>query len=93
MLETVVSERERAQQTYEDKVGSGETAVIGGFTKSQKDMFRITIGNFPPLSSAELKVFYFQQLEIEDLSLCLKVPMSYIPRYMGDIAKYITTGV
>ena len=56
-------------------------------------MLRINIGNFPPLSSAVLRVFYYQQLDIEDVSYCLKVPMTYIPKYMGNIANYINSGV
>lgn len=53
---------------------------------------RINIGNFPPLSNAVLKVHYYQHLEIEDLSYCLRVPTTYIPKYIGDIARFINTG-
>lgn len=52
-------------------------------------MVRVVIGNFPPLAEAEIKLNYHQELEIEDASYCLRIPMSYIPKYMGDIASYI----
>ena len=48
-------------------------------------MVRIMIGNFPPLSEAIIKVYFYQMLETEDISYCLRVPMSYVPKYMGDI--------
>lgn len=56
-------------------------------------MIRVNIGNFPPLAQAELKVIFYQSLEIEDLSYCLRVPMAYIPKYMGDVRNYIEKGV
>jgi hypothetical protein len=92
-METKIDERVKVETKYEDAVTSGKTAVAGYLTKSQRDMVRINIGNFPPLSSCQLRVFYYQHLKIEDLSYCLYVPMTYIPRYMGDIASYINTGV
>ena len=57
-LETKIESRERAEVIYEDKVASGQTAVIGTYTKAQKDMVRINIGNFPPLATAVLRIFY-----------------------------------
>ena len=84
-METVIDERKKLEFRYEDAVAQGKTAVIGSLTKSQKDMMKINIGNFPAKSEAILKVHYYQQLEIEDLSYCLRIPMTYIPRYMGNI--------
>jgi len=55
-------------------------------------MVRVNIGNFPPLAAAELKIYYYQMLDIEDASYSLRIPMAYIPKYMGDIASYIETG-
>ena len=42
---------------------------------------RVSLGNFPAKSSAVLKVFFYQQLEIDDLSYCLRIPISFVPRY------------
>ncbi|TNV84666.1 hypothetical protein FGO68_gene12911 [Halteria grandinella] len=91
-LQTIVDGRKKIEAKYEDAVASGKTAVIGGYTKTQRDMVRVSLGNFPPLSRAVVRVYYYQNMEIEDLSYCLRIPMSYIPRYMGDTAALLTTG-
>ena len=52
-------------------------------------MVRINIGNFPPLSEAVLRVYYFQNLEIEDMSYCLRVPTTYIPKYMANVNRIL----
>jgi len=50
------------------------------------------LGNFPPLAEAELKVYFYSQLAIEDLSYCLRIPMTYIPKYFGDMARCLDSG-
>ena len=86
-LETVIDARKKAEVKYEDAVASGKTAVMGSLTKAQRDMMRINLGNFPAHSTANVKIFYYQQLEVEDLSYCLRIPMSYVPRYTGSLFK------
>ena len=54
-----------------------------------KDMIKLSIGQFPPMSRAIVKVYYFQQLEFEDMSYCLRIPQAFIPKYIGDISKAI----
>eukprot|EP00347_Sterkiella_histriomuscorum_P019333 403342045 len=92
-LVTRVDLRQVVEEQYEKAIATGKTAVVGSFTKTQKDMVRVAIGNFPPNSSAVVKCFFHQKLDIEDISYCLRLPMSYVPKYMGDIQKYIDTGV
>ena len=48
-------------------------------------MVRIMVGNFPPLAEAELKIYFFSSLPVEDLSYCLRIPTTYVPRYYGDM--------
>jgi len=91
-LETKIEERERAEQMYEDKIAQGQTVVISMLTGLQRDMMRVNIGNFPPLSTATLKIYFYQLLNIEDSSYALRIPMTYTPRYMADIVSYINTG-
>ena len=92
-FETLVDEKQKVEVKYEDAIASGKTAVMGRFvTKNTRDMMRVNIGNFPGQSRATLIVLYYQKLDIEDLSYCLRIPMSYIPPYMGDLAGYIHTG-
>jgi len=73
-------------------VASQKTAVLGRISSSQRDLVRIDIGNFPPKSSAILIVHFCQMLEVEDLSYCLRIPNSYVPRYLGYVHRYIETG-
>ena len=92
-LETLVDERKKVEVRYEDAVATGKTAVMGGYVARQaRNMMRINIGNFPGKSRAALTVNYYQKLVIEDLSYCLRIPVTYIPPYMGDIAGYIQSG-
>jgi hypothetical protein len=51
--------------------------------KELKKMLSITLGNFPPQSKAYLKAFCTQKLEFEDLSYCFRLPMTFVPPYMG----------
>ena len=73
-LETKIEEREKAVVKYEDAVASGKTAILGSFARMNKNMIKISIGQFPPMSRAIVKVLYFQQLEFEDMSYCLRIP-------------------
>ena len=92
-LETMIDERKKVEVKYEDAVASGKTAVMGTYaSRKQRDILRVNIGNFPGKSRAFLDVYYYQKLDVEDLSYCLRVPMSYIPPYLGDLAGYINTG-
>lgn len=58
-METVIDGRKKLEYKYEDSVAEGKTVVFGSLTKSQRDMMRINIGNFPSNSEAILKVFYY----------------------------------
>lgn len=53
----------------------------------------INLGNFPPMSKLILTAQCSQKLEISDLSYSLTVPMAYVPKYMGDVDRFIRTGV
>jgi Vault protein inter-alpha-trypsin domain len=92
-MHTKIEERQKAEVKYEDAVASGKTAVIGTFTESSRDMMRILIGNLPPHSEAKLTVYFYQQLDQEDLSYKLKIPMSYFPKYAGDMVHLLTEGI
>ncbi|CDW90556.1 von willebrand factor type a domain containing protein [Stylonychia lemnae] len=92
LIETVIDRREKVEQKYEDSVAQGKTAVTGSYTKLLRDMIRVNIGNFPPRSEAILKMKFFTYLTIEDLSYCFRFPLSYVPRYVGDVQRFIQTG-
>ena len=84
-LETQVTAREKAEVIYENAVASGKTAVISTINKAHRDMVRISVGNFPPQSTAVLTLFYYQHLSFEDVSYCLRIPTTYIPKYVARI--------
>ena len=55
-------------------------------------MTRVQIGNFPSKAEAILKVYFYQHLKVDDFSFKLKVPTTYIPKYLGDISAYLNGG-
>ena len=92
-IEAKVFEREKAQVKYDDAIAEGKTAAVGSFTKTERSSMRIQLGNFPANSKAHLTVSCYRQLEIEDLSWCLRLPTTFTPRYLGNMPKFMTTGV
>ena len=44
------------------------------------------MGGMPPLSIANLRAYCSQKLELEDMSYCFRLPMTYIPAYMGNVS-------
>ena len=40
----------------------------------------------PPLATANLRAFCNQKLELEDMSHCFRLPMAYVPAYMGNVS-------
>ena len=94
-LETQMSERHKAAADYDDAIASGKSAVLS-YTQSSvesKHMLRVILGNFPPKSKAHLCVICTQELDFEDLSYCFRLPMAFVPAYMGDIQNYIKKSV
>ncbi len=86
-LETKVIEREEAKVMYTSAISSGKTAVMS-YTESpteSKSMLRVMLGNFPPRSKACLRAICSQKLECEDLSYCFRLPMAFVPPYMGNM--------
>ena len=57
-LETKVLEKEKAETQFNDAIASGKTAVISSYSSAHRDLVRISIGNFPPKSSATLTIYY-----------------------------------
>jgi len=59
----------------------------------QVNLMTLNLGNFPPMSKLILTAQCSQKLNISDLSYSLTVPMAYVPKYMGDVDRFIRTGV
>ena len=49
-------------------------------------MFKIALGNMPAKATANLRAFCSQKLEVEDESYCFRLPMTYVPAYMGPVS-------
>ena len=58
---TKVSEREKAEQAYEDKMASGQTALLATLPKlrpqQERQMLSVRLGNLPPKSKAYLRAY------------------------------------
>lgn len=89
-IETVVKEIRKAKEVYEDAVAKGNVAVLGTLppsnTQYTRSMMKIVLGNMPASCEANLRAYCSQKLEIEDLSYCLRIPMTYIPAYLGPVS-------
>ena len=55
-------------------------------TNKTKNIMRIDLGGMPPLATANLRAFCNQKLELEDMSHCFRLPMAYVPAYMGNVS-------
>ena len=55
-------------------------------TNIRQNMMRVNMGGMPPLSTANLRAFCSQKLELEDMSYCFRLPMTYVPAYMGNVS-------
>ena len=51
------------------------------------------LGNFPPRSRAYLKAQITSKLELDDQSFCFKLPMAFVPPYMGGLNAEVVNGV
>ena len=51
-------------------------------------MMKIALGNIPANSKANLCAFCSQKLETEEFSYCLRIPMAFIPAYLGHVSNY-----
>ena len=51
---------------------------------------RISLGNMPPNSIANLRAFCHQKLELADQSYCLRIPFAYVPAYLGNMSNMLS---
>jgi hypothetical protein len=58
-----------------------------------KQLLRIMLGNFPAKSKAYLRANCTQKLEFDDMSYCFRLPMTFVPSYMGNTSNFVSKGV
>ena len=49
---------------------------------------RINLANLPSRATAILSAYCSQKLDIEDESYCYRLPMAYVPAYLGNVQKF-----
>ena len=59
----------------------GELPKISSNMRS--NFMRIALGNMPAGSTANLRAFCSQKLTLEDQSYCYRLPMTFVPAYLG----------
>jgi hypothetical protein len=62
-------------------------------TKFVKNFVTFQLGNFPPRSKLILRAYCSQKLEVEDLSYVFRIPLAYVPAYLGSVDTEIRNGV
>ena len=96
VLETKIEARQKAEAKYEDAVASGQTAVMATLppvTRFKKNFVTFQLGNFPPRSRLVLRAFCSQKLDVEDFSYVFRIPLAYVPAYLGSVDTDIRNGV
>ena len=81
---TVIEERKKAEQKYEDAVASGDKmAVIAKtVTRKSRNLIRVQMGNFPQNSRAVLTCSMFHKLPLIGDHFQFRLPLNYIPPYL-----------
>ena len=96
-METSIVERNQAEARYEDSQAKGDTAILATLPPVDTNfrassMIRIRLGNMPARSTAYLRAYCYQKLELEDMSYCFRLPMAYVPAYMGNASIDLMSG-
>lgn len=65
----------------------------GSYSSLDRQLMRINIGQIPPKCTALLKMYIYTQVGYEDLSYSFRLPMAYIPKYLGNLQSYVESGV
>lgn len=58
-----VEEKQKAQETYDDAIASGQSAFL--MESERKDVFTISVGNLPPKEKAAVTVAFVMELATE----------------------------
>jgi ubiquitin len=92
IVKAIVEERKKAEVAYGDALAQGKTAVISVPVTGDSDLVRILLGGIPPYTEIVLVCTFYQQLSVEDFSWLLHIPSKIIPKYFGNVLKFINIG-
>jgi hypothetical protein len=73
--------KETAQEKYDDALADGNSAVMVQENKADRDVLEINVGNILPGQEATITIQMLQSIEIEGGAYCLRIPLTYFPRY------------
>ncbi|XP_019630404.1 PREDICTED: von Willebrand factor A domain-containing protein 5A-like [Branchiostoma belcheri] len=77
-----VKEKQKAREEYDDAIASGEGAFLLEEDDRAGDVFKCSVGNLPPKTSATVRLSYVSELPVEaDSSLKFVLPTVLNPRY------------
>ncbi|XP_078686407.1 von Willebrand factor A domain-containing protein 5A-like isoform X3 [Branchiostoma floridae x Branchiostoma belcheri] len=77
-----VKEKQKAREEYDDAIASGEGAFLLEEDDRAGDVFKCSVGNLPPKTSATVRLSYVSELPVEaDSSLKFVLPAVLNPRY------------
>ncbi|XP_066293427.1 von Willebrand factor A domain-containing protein 5A-like isoform X1 [Branchiostoma lanceolatum] len=80
-----VKEKQKAREEYDDAIASGEGAFLFEEDDRAGDVFKCSVGNLPPKTSATIQLSYVAELPVEaDSSLKFVLPGVLNPRYSSD---------
>ena len=81
-----VTERGKEEELYEDKIASTKSALVETLSKQKSDpcFKRYQLGNMPPQCMVSLRICCVQTLSIEDMSYCFRIPVQFVPAYLGN---------
>lgn len=82
IIESQVTEREKAKIEFKQAMSQGETVAISQETKKCRDVIKVSIGNFLPKSIAKVTFNYIEPLELSMNKFWkLTLPSTLTPRY------------
>ncbi|KAI8517895.1 von Willebrand factor A domain-containing protein 5A [Branchiostoma belcheri] len=80
-----------AREEYDDAIASGEGAFLLEEDDRAGDVFKCSVGNLPPKTSATVRLSYVSELPVEaDSSLKFVLPAVLNPRYSSGTVVYDT---
>lgn len=78
----VVSEKQEAQEQYEDAIAKGDMPIM--LEKNSDGIYSVNLGNLKPKEEAVIEYTYSQLLRFEEGNVRITLPTTIAPRY-GDI--------
>ena len=83
VINTKVTEKERAQERYDDAVAGGNIGLLAE-RKKKDECFTVKLGNLQPGQTAVLRTHIVNQLEVTNGFYSFILPSSFFPEYKSQ---------